>query len=67
MSKINALARVLNQKVMDFQWMDNLNMTAYNILVQTIKKIYICHLTYLKSVCSRNLPEMGIFLILDFF
>ena len=42
MSKFNAFARVLNQKVMDFQWMDNLNMTAYNILAQTIKKnIYV--------------------------
>jgi hypothetical protein len=42
MSKFNAFARVLNQQVMDFQWMDNLNMTAYNILAQTIKKnIYV--------------------------
>ena len=42
MSKFNAFARVLNQKVMDFQWMDNLNMTVYNILAQTIKKnIYV--------------------------
>jgi hypothetical protein len=42
MSKFNAFARVLNQKVMDFQWMNNLNMTAYNILAQTIKKnIYV--------------------------
>ena len=42
MSKFNAFARVLNQKVMHFQWMDNLKMIAYNILAQTIEKnIYV--------------------------
>jgi hypothetical protein len=41
MSKINAFSRVLNQKVntrvlfMDFQLMDNLNMTAYEITLTT--------------------------------
>ena len=51
MSKFNAFARVLNQKVMHFQWMDILNMIAYNILVQTIKKNIYVPYNVLEIIC----------------